>query len=383
MAPRPSRRAHGSSGASRACTTTSATCASRPGTRRPPSRPTRRSLAVQADDAPTWANLATALRLAGDPVRAGGRAQRPSSSSPASALGRAAVTAAVHGPDRSSAATADALELVRRWVASSTPTIRAPGTASRPSAACPCPTGHRTTTSRRLFDAAADDFDPHLAGLPLPRARARRRPGRRGSLGRAGGRRSTSPTSGAARASSAASCGPGRAPSSGATCRSTCSGRRRPRLLRRAAHGGARRVPRAQPRHTTSSSCADTLCYLGDLGRRWRRRAARCGRAASRGDRRAAGRRGAEPWRLTPSGRYAHRQEHLRDGRRAAGLVDVEVTPVHLRLEAGEPVEGLLWSARRPGGPPKAHGPDRGRQRRERREGWAGRGGLTRTNACG
>ena len=38
--------------------------------------------------------------------------------------------------------------------------------------------------------------------------------------------------------------------------------------------------------------------------------------------------------------------------RAAAGLEEVVTSRVHLRLEAGVPVEGLLWSARRP--PPNA-----------------------------
>ena len=65
-------------------------------------------------------------------------------------------------------------------------------------------------------------------------------------------------------------------------------------------------------------------------------------------------------WRLMPSGRYAHAEEHLRAASSAAGLEEVVTTPVHLRLEAGVPVEGLLWSARRPSRKARQSGGDNG-----------------------
>src|SRR6478672_7034322 len=73
------------------------------------------SLAVHPTDAPTWANLATALRLARDPARAGEAGLRALELEPRSPPGRAAVTAAVLALT-ADGAEAHALELVRRWV---------------------------------------------------------------------------------------------------------------------------------------------------------------------------------------------------------------------------------------------------------------------------
>ena len=102
---------------------------------------------------------------------------------PRSPPGRAAVTAAVLALT-ADGAEAEALELVRRWSAS-TPTILAPDTASQRSAGCPRPTGRPTTTSRR---SSTPPPRPSTRTSPVS-ATARRsssRTGRRGP-GRAGG----------------------------------------------------------------------------------------------------------------------------------------------------------------------------------------------------
>ena len=205
---------------------------------------------------------------------------------PQRSLGRAAVTAAAACPSPSSAATDDALDLVRRW---SRPRPRHPGVRHRLAA---------------------------LGGLPVARPGARRL--RRGALRRRGGRvrpaprrpratvrRSSWPTASARcsvsrpaprrrrprlrhRSRRGPRCGPGRARSSDATCRSACSGTPSAGLLRRAARGGARRVPRG-PAHGIRPR---RLRRHALLPRRPRRRdgggarALRAGRQL-RGDRRA------------------------------------------------------------------------------------------------
>jgi len=57
---------------------------------------------------------------------------------------------------------------------------------------------------------------------------------------------------------------------------------------------------------------------------------------------------GGPGFRLNPHGRYSHAPEYLRRTLGGAGFVAVAIEPVHLRLERGVPVEGLLVTARRP-----------------------------------
>jgi predicted TPR repeat methyltransferase len=107
--------------------------------------------------------------------------------------------------------------------------------------------------------------------------------------------------------------------------------------------------------------CAGTLCHLGEIDAT----SAAAATSALRpgGVLVATVERLVEPvgdWRMTPSGRYAHSDRYVRAVGAAAGLEDVELTRVHLGLEAGAPVEGLLWSARRPG---QANGATGARQR--------------------
>ena len=54
------------------------------------------------------------------------------------------------------------------------------------------------------------------------------------------------------------------------------------------------------------------------------------------------------PLVLRPSGRYAHRQQEVEALCHAAGLTQIEVQDVDVRLEAGAPVKGFLVVARKP-----------------------------------
>jgi len=58
---------------------------------------------------------------------------------------------------------------------------------------------------------------------------------------------------------------------------------------------------------------------------------------------------GEPPLVLRPSGRYAHRQQNVEALCRAAGLAQIDVQDVDVRLEAGAPVKGFLVVARKPG----------------------------------
>jgi predicted TPR repeat methyltransferase len=53
------------------------------------------------------------------------------------------------------------------------------------------------------------------------------------------------------------------------------------------------------------------------------------------------------PHLLQPNGRYAHAEPYLQSVLQSAGFVDVVMKPEPLRMEAGEPVPGLVVSARR------------------------------------
>ncbi|MEJ8824779.1 tetratricopeptide repeat protein [Variovorax humicola] len=94
---------------------------------------------------------------------------------------------------------------------------------------------------------------------------------------------------------------------------------------------------------------ADTLCYFGEL--------AQVTRAAARALRPGGwlvftvesiedGEAANENFHLNPHGRYSHRADYLREVLAAAGLVDGDVQPAHLRMEAAKPVEGFVVSAR-------------------------------------
>ena len=303
------------------------------------------SLAVHPTDAPTWANLATALRLARDPARAGEAGLRALELEPRSPPGRAAVTAAVLALT-ADGAEAHALELVRRWVRIDPDH---PGARHRLAALGGLPPPDRAPDDyvETLFDATAEAFDPHLAGLGYraPELVADRVAA---VLGRPAGELDVADLG----------CGTGLVGALVRPWARTLAGcdlsvnmlrlaqvRGCYDVLQRAELGA---FLRAEPTAYDLVVGADTLCYLGDLGPTTT--AAACalrpgGVLVATVERLVDG---VGDWRLTSSGRYAHGEEYLRSVSAVAGLVDVEVTPVHLRLEAGVPVEGLLWSARRP-----------------------------------
>jgi predicted TPR repeat methyltransferase len=56
----------------------------------------------------------------------------------------------------------------------------------------------------------------------------------------------------------------------------------------------------------------------------------------------------ADGFRLEPSGRYSHAEPYARAALAAAGFGPPVVAPANLRTEGGEPVRGLVVSARRP-----------------------------------
>ena len=54
----------------------------------------------------------------------------------------------------------------------------------------------------------------------------------------------------------------------------------------------------------------------------------------------------ARPYWLAPTGRFCHSPDYVRASLRDAGLVDATTEPIVPRLECGEPVQGLLVTAR-------------------------------------
>ena len=93
---------------------------------------------------------------------------------------------------------------------------------------------------------------------------------------------------------------------------------------------------------------ADTLCYFGDLRATLKATSAVTSDGGylvftvERADRDAG-----EAYYLQSSGRYRHTEAHVEARLVEAGFTPVELEPVELRLEAGQPVPGLLVSARR------------------------------------
>lgn len=92
-------------------------------------------------------------------------------------------------------------------------------------------------------------------------------------------------------------------------------------------------------------TCADTLCYFGDLSEA-------C--AAARGALRDGGpflftveenQADAQPHRLQVHGRYCHTEDHVRQACAAAGFASVTVERGVLRSESGLPVHGLVVTA--------------------------------------
>lgn len=94
---------------------------------------------------------------------------------------------------------------------------------------------------------------------------------------------------------------------------------------------------------------ADTLVYFGTLDRvlAAARRALREPGYLSFTVERLEEAPEGQDFHLGPSGRYAHAPRYVRAALERAGFAGVRLDPVHLRLEHGVPVEGLLVAARR------------------------------------
>jgi len=301
------------------------------------------SLALDPDDGPTWTNLATALRLGHDETGAGRAALRAieldRSSEPAwHAFSLVLQTLASLGRAE------DAADLTRRWLAidPGNPValhrLAALGEAAVPARASD---GYVVT----VFDGAATSFDTHIAalGYRAPQLVAAEL-----------GRRLGPPNGGLVVAD--IGCGTGL---SGAALRpyavrlvgcDLSLGMLRQAQLRGCydALDKAELVRFLQTQHAAYDvvACVDTLCYVGDLGDFTRAVAGalRPGGLLVATVERAAADSG---WRLTGSGRYAHSADHVDKACAGAGLVDLTHTEVVLREEGGEPVVGLVWSARR------------------------------------
>ena len=94
-------------------------------------------------------------------------------------------------------------------------------------------------------------------------------------------------------------------------------------------------------------TCADTLCYLGDLAEVAAGAAVSLrpgGVFACTVEALPIG--SADRWTLTPSGRYAHADHYVRAVFEASGLDVVELRRDTLRTEAGLPVDGLVIAVR-------------------------------------
>lgn len=92
---------------------------------------------------------------------------------------------------------------------------------------------------------------------------------------------------------------------------------------------------------------ADVLCYFGALDAVLARAAASLrpgGRLAFTVERLDGA---GVPYRVSPHGRYAHAEDHVRTGLEAAGLAVTRLSRDTLRFESGEPVEGLVVVAAR------------------------------------
>jgi predicted TPR repeat methyltransferase len=59
----------------------------------------------------------------------------------------------------------------------------------------------------------------------------------------------------------------------------------------------------------------------------------------------------ADGYQLNPHGRYSHGEDYVRRALEGAGLAVRSLAPVHLRLQGGVPVAGMLVVAQRPDEP--------------------------------
>jgi predicted TPR repeat methyltransferase len=304
------------------------------------------SLAAQPDDAPTLVNLATALRLSGDAARSAEAGLRALTLDPESSTARHAVWTAVQrlaSEDRSD----DALAVMRRWHALDPGHS---GVRHRLAAlgGLPDPGQAPPDYVESLFDAVAEEFDPHLASLGY-RAPTLVADGVRSALGEPRGDRAVADVG----------CGTGLAgvlvrPWAAALVGCDLSLGMLGRAQRRGCYDELFKADLvdfldAQPGAFDLVVCADTLCYLGDLS---------AFASAAAGALRPGGvvvatveelGSGSPPsdWALSPTGRYQHSEQHLREVCDAAGLVDPSLRRDTLRSEAGLPAEGIVWTARR------------------------------------
>ncbi len=304
------------------------------------------SLAVQPGDGPTLVNLATALRLRSETVRSAEAALAALATDPTSDPARHAVANAVQRltlEERHD----EALQVTRRWHGLDPDHA---GVRHRLAAlgGLPAPEQAPPDYVESLFDAVAPEFDPHLASLGY-RAPELVTDAVRAALGEPAGDLAVADVG----------CGTGLAGALVRPWATTLVGcdlslGMLGRAQRRGCYDELFKADlvdflAAQGTAFDLVVCADTLCYLGDLttfaaaaAGALRPGAALVATVESHDD---AGGRG--PWRLTTSGRYAHSASHLREASRAAGLSAPDLREVDLRMEAGRPVRGLVWTARR------------------------------------
>lgn len=304
------------------------------------------SLRVQPADAPTLVNLATALRLSGEPDRSAQAGLRALQLDPSSAPARAAVWTAVQQLV-SRGATDRALQVMWRWHRIDPGHS---GVRHRLAALGGLPDLGRAPADyvESLFDGVAGEFDPHLASLGY------RAPGLvadavRSALG------ATAVDRAADRVAADAGCGTGLVgelvrPWAGRLLGCDLSLGMLEMAQRRGCYDELFKADlvdflAAQPAAFDLVTCADTLCYLGDLSAF----ALAAGTALRPGGVVVATveRLDAGDWALSPTGRYQHSEAHLRDACATAGLQDLAMREEVLRTEAAAPVRGIVWTARR------------------------------------
>jgi predicted TPR repeat methyltransferase len=305
------------------------------------------SLTAQPDDAPTLVNLATALRLSGEAARSVEAGLQALTLDPTSSTARHAVWTAVQRLTAEDDVDA-ALAAMRRWHDLDP---EHSGVRHRLAAlgGLPDPGQAPREYVESLFDAVADEFDPHLASLGY-RAPELVAGGVRAALGEPRGDRAVADVG----------CGTGLAgvlvrPWAATLVGCDLSLGMLGRAQRRRCYDELFKADLvdfldAQPGAFDLVVCADTLCYLGDLS---------AFASASAGGLRPGGvvvaTVGELPdgpagpgWALSSTGRYQHSEEHVRAVCAAAGLYGTEVRREVLRHEGGVPVPGLVWNARRP-----------------------------------
>ena len=104
------------------------------------------------------------------------------------------------------------------------------------------------------------------------------------------------------------------------------------------------------PERYDAITCADTLCYFGDLEPVLQAAASalRPGGSFVFTVEEATDSEAQEPYCIRASGRYAHSEKYLRDLMAKAGLEAAAITRSWLRMESGRQVAGLIAVAARP-----------------------------------